>query len=237
MTYFNLERIDAIKIAEMYAPGHVGYIHIKNGITESGREIILDEITSKVEQDFKEAPGLEGSVWQRFSGLQFGPADNGGKLAYKFSPKLMQGHMPCLADVLREYIVNIHDPLALAADFARERAVVNSIGIHRYPISGGTGYHRDYIDNVNLIGTVTLFGTAKFSFAQKVAKEGTEVKSVEKETTVVVEPGDVILMRAHRTKSEATKENDRRIFHQVECITQRYSLLFRTKCPKELIPA
>jgi len=233
MKYFDLKNISIDLLAAMYEPTHPGYVLIPAGITEAGRKEIIKEILTKIRGDFQAAPGYEGSVWQNFVSLQFGRADNQGKSEYKFNPDLLEGKLPILEECIREYTTSIYNPLAEMAKFGKEEDLVNSIGIHRYPKgAGGIGYHQDYFDNINLITAITLTGEAKFLVAQGFKKENSKIEEILGQVEERMGEGDILFMRGHRRKSEAA----RRPLHMVKCTQERYALLLRTICPKEMIP-
>src|SRR3989344_414893 len=231
MKYFDLEKINFNLLMEMYKPTHPGYVLIPAAFTEAGQKAIIKEISTKMMGNLRAAPEYEGTVWQNFTGLQFGRADDEGNLKYKFSTGLLEGKLPFLEECVHEYTTNIYNTLAEKAQFRKEEDLVNSVGIHRYSRNiGGIGYHRDYYDNINLITSITLFGEARFFVARALKKENGQIEDIEGEVEEQIGKGDILFMRAHRRKSETMS----RPWHMVKCTQERYALLLRTKCPNEM---
>lgn len=217
--FIDTKNLDWDQITKIYDVGHPGYIHIRDIICENNRKSLLEEIDSKLDFRFKKAPSNEGKAWQEFLTVQLGRSDDLNKVtSFKYVPDLQEGRLPLLEGFIRDYTQTIHNPLARLAGFNQEPDLVNSIGIHKYPVrEGGLGYHRDYASNINLIATVTLKGSSNLFYAENIDGKN--------EFPILLNGGDLFLIRGPRNEAE----NSIRPYHKVESVGQeRYAILFRT---------
>lgn len=107
--------------------------------------------------------------------------------------------------------------LALFARFSP--ALINSVDVNRYPV--GTGHispHQDLLPMINLVSIFPLAGKGKLAWCN--ARAYTEEQEID------TNPGNLILLRAHRND----QEKHLRPWHYVGNVTEeRYSLILRQR--------
>lgn len=191
--------------SELYDPSKPGMVHIQHFLNPSKRDELMQEALHHQERLAQE-PGQVGKVYMEMDTLYFGA---GEKYAWPD-----EREFPVLLSLKREY----DEVFRRFSQFAHfQPGELGSMGIHHYA-QGGTGItpHMDPPRYVNLVSIFVLKGSAPFG----ICKDREYTDKIE----VMTRAGDLLLMRAPRSKEELTW----RPFHYVGKVNEeRWAVLFR----------
>lgn len=209
---YTLGRLNLRENQKIFDPRHIGGIHIPRALDLDFLRCLDSEVLDSDRRNLlRKAPEKEGRVAQNVFNLYVGSADKERHPDISLEDLILVNR---LADVYTRSVYNLMAPLG-SFDWVR---MINSVGIHKYPAeNGGISYHRNYKSDTGLVGVFSVHGKAKFSLAYSREGDGEE--------SYIVEPGDLILMRA--TMHLFQQEHCQGPFHKVETIGEdRYSITF-----------
>jgi hypothetical protein len=204
--------INIKEIARIYEHAHMGGLHIRGALNPNFQGMLSAEVLSL--KGFEKAAAIQGNITQNLSQRYYNPSDG-----------IARQEIPIGWRLTLAYTDLIYNAAADTLGFPRVK-IINSLGINMYPKgSGGIGYHKDYASDVNLIGIVSVEGSAKFFLAK--SKEGKD------EISFIVEAGDLVLMRSNIGQYRKGSF-DLRPLHKVESTgEERYSMLLRNSTKVE----
>ncbi len=225
-------RLDLSGAGAMYNPDHSGILLIRNALEKSFHAAISRQVLELGDMLRKVKP-VEGNVRQNFFTVYLLDDDSHSNVFCK-----RRSMFPACDQLAMAYTKHIYNFVANAAGFMQTSSV-NSLSINMYPKNvGRIEYHKDFSAEINLIGIISVIGSARFSVAK--SRDGTDEKSH------VVNEGDLVLMRANRDLGKAAlpsltalkrrdaieRSVDLRPYHRVEALDEdRYSIVLRKDVP------
>jgi len=211
--YINSEAFDIDYIVDqVYDFSKLGGMSIREAMPEEAVNDLLSVIVSNKDV-LVPAQRVLGQVTQEMNTLYFERHDR-DKLPKDLVEKM---------DIFRDEFQEIYGKIAKIGNFNVKD--FNSLGIHEYP-KGTMGItpHQDFSADSDLIASFILQGEAPFFICENRGKDGS--------MKLNSHPGNVILMRAARNKSEQKA----RPFHYVEgpMNEDRYVILIRNRTTKKM---
>lgn len=208
-----LQKINLRESEKIFDMRHIGGIHIPGALDPNFLRFLESEVLDSERMNLlRKAPENQGRATQNVFSLYVGPADK------EKHPDISLEDLVVVNRLAQVYTNSIYNSMASRGSFAWI-PMVNSVGIHKYPgEKGGISYHKNFESDTGVVGVFSVRGNARFSLAYSRQGEGEEPH--------IVEPGDLILMRA--TVNLLGHDYHEGPFHKLETLGEdRYSITLR----------
>lgn len=212
--------VDPAECAKIYRPDHIGGIHIPSAVSKSSIGAIMRELHRlDSEGVFHVVDRSTGNVREISATVMTGTSVS----AHETRRFIPLGQLPVISELGAAYAAGVYNMIAETVGFPAMPSI-NTISLRKYPKSRGVlTYHRDYSIDINLIGILSVRGSAEFSIAS--TRDG---KNAQRFT---VNPSDLVLLYAPPQSGPAV--NDRRPFHGVSIPEDnRFCITFRNRQEK-----